>query len=132
MKKTLSSFNHGSCSDFARFFIPDAGTPTDLSGQMTGINDIPEETDSIFYKEKRFSIIQNFADPFVGELHFELNLPIKQSIFPKLRSGKLIKLSLIFDEVPHQAKLAWSVQIKVKTLKTTRVEVNGNVLSIED
>ena len=134
MKKTLSYPNHRNCSDLAHFFIPNVETPTDMSGEMRGIIDIPKN-DSTFYKDKRISITHGFNDPLVGELYYELNLPIDQRIFPKKVDGQVAEWKtdeVIFDEVPHQAKLVWSVQTKVKTLKTTRVEVNGNVLCKED
>ena len=74
----------------------------------------------------------------VRELHYEPSLPFKlsgdQHILPKKVDGQVAKWKtdeVIFEEVPPQAQVAWSVQTKVKTLKATRVEVNGNVLCDE-
>ena len=102
---------------------------------MRGIIDIPK-IDSTFYKNKRFSIIHTFKEPLVGELHYELNLPITQRIFPKKvdDQGRVWKTEqVIFDKVPDHGKVAWSVKMnKVETLKTARVEVNGYELCKED
>jgi len=123
------------CSDFAHFFIPDAWNPNALSGEMRGIIGIPK-SDSTFYKNKRFSIIHTFKEPLVGELHYQLNLPITQRIFPKKvdDQGLVWKTEqVIFDKVPDHGKVAWSVKMsKVETLKTARVEVNGYELCKED
>ena len=125
----------GKVPDFAHFFIPDAWNPNALSGEMRGIFGIPK-SDSTFYKNKRFSIIHTFKEPLVGELHYQLNLPITQRIFPKKvdDQGLVWKSEeVIFDEVPDHGQVAWSVKtIMGKTLQTARVEVNGNVLCKED
>ena len=80
--------------------------------------------------------MHSFNEPLVGELHYELNLPITQRILPKKvdDQGRVWKTEqVIFDEVPDRGMVAWSVKMnKVKTLKTTSVEVNGNVLCKED
>jgi len=122
----------------AHFFIPLAWTPLDDSfGEMRGIIDIPK-TDSTFYKTKRFSIIHTFNEPLPldGQLHYELNLPITQRIFPKKVDGQGLVWKteeVIFDEVPDHGQVSWSVKmIQGKTLQTSRVEVNGNVLCKED
>ena len=118
-----NSLTHPKCSDF-------------LNG-MGGIIEIPE-TDSTFYTDKLFSIIHSFNEPLVGELHYELSLPFKlsgnQHILPKKVDGQGAEWKteqVLFDEVPSQAKVAWTLNTKVKTLKTTRFEVNGNVLCEE-
>ena len=129
----------------AHFFIPFTWTPMtalsipvdDSFGEMRGIIDIPK-IDFTFYKTKRFSIIHTFNEPLPldGQLHYELNLPITQRIFPKKvdDQGLVWKTEeVIFDEVPDHGKVAWSVKmIQGKTLQTARVEVNGNVLCKED
>ena len=114
---------HPKCSDF-------------LNGNG-GIIDIPE-TDTTFYTDKLLSIVHSFNEPLVRELHYEPSLPFKlsgdQHILPKKVDGQVAKWKtdeVIFEEVPPQAQVAWSVQTKVKTLKATRVEVNGNVLCDE-
>jgi len=123
------------CSDFAHFFIPDALNPNALSGEMRGIIDIPKY-DSTFYKNKRFSIIHTFKEPLVGELHYQLNLPITQRIFPKKvdDQGRVWKTEQVsFDKIPDHGKVAWSAKMnEVETLKTARVEVNGYELCKED
>ena len=123
------------CSDFAHFFIPDAWNPNALSGEMRGIFGIPK-SDSTFYKNKRFSIIHTFKKPLVGELHYQLNLPITQRIFPKKvdDQGRVWKTEqVIFDKIPDHGKVAWSAKInEVETLNTARVEVNGYELCKED
>ena len=134
-EKKETSGQRPNCSDFAHFFIPDAWNPNALSGEMRGIFGIPK-SDSTFYKNKRFSIIHTFKESLVGELHYQLNLPITQRIFPKKvdDQGLVWKTEeVIFDEVPDHGKVAWSVKtIMGKTLQTARVEVNGNVLCKED
>jgi len=129
----------------AHFFIPFTWTPMaalsipvdDSFGEMRGIIDIPK-IDLTFYMTKRFSIIHTFNEPLPldGQLHYELNLPITQRIFPKKvdDQGLVWKTEeVIFDEVPDHGQVAWSVKtIMGKTLQTARVEVNGNVLCKED
>ena len=127
-------FNHQRCLDHPHFFISDF---LEGEGAIRGIIDIPEN-DQAFYQDKRFSIIHTFNDTLVGDLHYELNLPINQRIFPMKMDdqGRVWKTEqATFDEVPDLGKVAWSLHIpknpKVKIPTTVRVEVNGNLLCKE-
>ena len=115
---------HPKCSDF-------------LNGNG-GIIDIPE-TDTTFYTDKLLSIVHSFNEPLAGEeLDYLLGLPFKLSSDQSILGCKKLddqgvkwNTELNFDEVPPQAYVAWSLKTEVKTLKTTRFEVNGNVLCEE-
>jgi len=127
-------FNHQRCLDHPHFFISDF---LEGEGAIRGIIDIPKN-DQSFYQDKRFSIIHTFNDTLVGDLHYELNLPINQRIFPMKMDdqGRVWKTEqATFDEVPDHGKVAWSLHIpknpKVKIPTTVRVEVNGNLLCKE-
>ena len=126
--------NHQRCLDHPHFFISDF---LEGEGAIRGIIDIPKN-DQTFYQDKRFSIIHIFNDTLVGDLHYELNLPINQRIFPMRMDdqGRVWETEQVtFDEVPDHGKVAWSLHVpknpKVKIPMTVRVEVNGNLLCKE-
>jgi len=126
--------NHQRCLDHPHFFISDF---LEGEGAIRGIIDIPKN-DQTFYQDKSFKIIHTFNDTMVGDLHYELNLPINQRIFPMKMDdqGRVWETEqATFDEVPDLGKVAWSLHIpnnpKVKIPMTVRVEVNGNLLCKE-
>ena len=128
-------YNHQRCLDHPHFFISDF---LEGEGAIRGIIDIPKN-DQTFYQDKRFSITHTFNDTLVGDLHYELNLPINQRIFPRKMDdqGRVWETEqATFDEVPDHGKVAWSLHVpknpKVKIPTTVRVEVNGNLLCKED